>query len=83
LKRRKISKATLRNGRYHDSTARNFLNSPRQMSTLINDERWTCSYGVVRWRNYTRGRDKHWTGSGLLQTVLYLDWIRTVNHFKI
>jgi len=27
-------------------------------------------------------RDEHRTGSGLLQILLNLDWIRTVNHFK-
>jgi len=29
------------------------------------------------------GLDLDWIGSGLQQMLLSLDWIRTVNHFKI
>ena len=46
-----------------------------KQAVRLDDHRWAFPA--------TQSRDEHWTGSGLQQILLNLDWIRTVNHFEI
>jgi len=46
---------------------------------------WTHNWleSVMCSTEVSTGHDLDWSGSGLLQFLLNLDWIRTANHFKI
>jgi len=49
---------------------------------VISDSwRTTSSWVTLHCTNYPKPRDEYWTGSGLWQILLILDWIRTVKRF--